>query len=377
MRALVLLLGLLLSGDALAYGFMVRHHYTTCSSCHVDPSGGSLVSPYGRAQGELLLRSRYGVPADEPGPEGEFLFGLVKLPEPFLASGDVRLAFTSGRDFSAPRVFPMQADLTAGIQSGQLVVSASVGVGSAAAASATLFGDTVRAISRHHWVGYAPDEDRQWLVRFGRMNLPFGLRLPEHPAWVRQVTGTDTAQGQQHGLAVAYSGERLRAEVMGIVGNLQLNPPDFRERGYAATAEVALTPAVLLGASSRLTHAERDFAEPTRAVFRHAHGLSARLVPIKPLVVSLEADFVWETRRGLGGPLGVVALAHLDLEPVQGFHLVGVAEVKAREREQAAVGGWIGAWWFLAPHVNVRVDLITRAEAQLHTSLLAQVHLFL
>ena len=57
----VVFLGLLtLSGQADAYPWMMRHNYFGCGNCHADPSGGGLLTAYGRAQGDLLLRMRYG-----------------------------------------------------------------------------------------------------------------------------------------------------------------------------------------------------------------------------------------------------------------------------------------------------------------------------
>src|SRR5262245_26961058 len=54
---LIVLLG---AGRADAYTWMLRHGYSGCVTCHTDPSGGELLTPYGRAQGDLLLRMRYG-----------------------------------------------------------------------------------------------------------------------------------------------------------------------------------------------------------------------------------------------------------------------------------------------------------------------------
>jgi hypothetical protein len=45
------------SGVAQAYPFMIREGYTQCATCHTDPSGGTFLNEYGRAQSELLLSS--------------------------------------------------------------------------------------------------------------------------------------------------------------------------------------------------------------------------------------------------------------------------------------------------------------------------------
>ena len=66
----LLLLGLVLANGAHAYPFMIRHGYTQCSTCHTDPSGGTFLNEYGRAQSELLLSSSYGGdPESEDAPE--------------------------------------------------------------------------------------------------------------------------------------------------------------------------------------------------------------------------------------------------------------------------------------------------------------------
>ena len=48
-------LGLALApGRAEAFPWMIHHGYTNCAQCHVDPSGGGVLTDYGRAQGEIL-----------------------------------------------------------------------------------------------------------------------------------------------------------------------------------------------------------------------------------------------------------------------------------------------------------------------------------
>lgn len=107
---------------------------------------------------------------------------------------------------------------------------------------------------RRHWLGYAFADDAV-LVRAGRMNVPFGVRSIEHTMFVRVATRTDLNETQQYGVAVAYTGELLRGEVMGILGNCQLSPDAYRERGYSAHLELAPLPRAALGVSSLVTHA--------------------------------------------------------------------------------------------------------------------------
>jgi hypothetical protein len=48
------------SNPAHAYTWMIRHGYGGCPTCHADPSGGELLTAYGRVQSDLVLRMRYG-----------------------------------------------------------------------------------------------------------------------------------------------------------------------------------------------------------------------------------------------------------------------------------------------------------------------------
>ncbi|MFT5583820.1 MAG: hypothetical protein ACI9VR_001404, partial [Cognaticolwellia sp.] len=112
----VLLLGLLLTpSDAQAYAWSVNHGYTTCAACHADPSGGGLLTEYGRAQGEVFIRTPWEERGEEwePGNAAEFAFGAVEVPEWLLTGAVIRggpaLLKTPATD---PIVFPivMQAD---------------------------------------------------------------------------------------------------------------------------------------------------------------------------------------------------------------------------------------------------------------------------
>ncbi|HEX6767273.1 MAG TPA: hypothetical protein VF103_17365, partial [Polyangiaceae bacterium] len=79
---LPLALVLLAPARAEAYTWMIRHAYNGCGVCHADPSGGEVLTPYGRAQSDLLLRMRYdGTSAEdaEPSKASGFL-GFVDLP---------------------------------------------------------------------------------------------------------------------------------------------------------------------------------------------------------------------------------------------------------------------------------------------------------
>src|SRR6516225_7703582 len=88
-----LLLPLSFAPDARAYTWMIRHGYTGCMPCHTDPSGGGPLTPYGRAQAELLMQTRYGTKTEEASPLAGFAWGLVPLPDELRLGGDYRQAY--------------------------------------------------------------------------------------------------------------------------------------------------------------------------------------------------------------------------------------------------------------------------------------------
>jgi len=425
------------SRPAAAYTWMIRHGYSGCTTCHADPSGGELLTAYGRVQSDLLLRMRYGKDevsaassdtssgesfdsfescdsfdsdaADEPSekkpqPEAEevgpsptagFLWGLWDPPSWLLLGGAYRQATLYQND--QIRTFPMQADLYGQLRIGSFRAGGSIGVAKVkpgspharAAQVTTNQGNELNLISRTHWLGFDLGAGGAWTLRAGRINLPFGVRIPEHTMWVREATRTDRESDQQHGVALAYNGQVIRAEVMGIAGNYQVNPDAYRERGYSGYVEVYVGDGTALGVSSMWTTAKYDrlTLEEERTA-RGAHGAFLRAKLSNPIVLLAEADALHTSRR----ELGYVGFVQLDVEAVQGLHLGGTGEaLDTGYLKQQGVGGldtprvagagkprwggWLSVDWFFLPHLDLRVDAIARQQAKL--ALLAQLHAFL
>jgi hypothetical protein len=249
-------------------------------------------------------------------------------------------------------------------------------------------GNEMNLISRTHWVGIVLGSADEWTLRAGRINLPFGVRIPEHYLWARDATRTDRDSDQQHGGAIAYTGQAIRGEVMGIAGNYQVNPDRYRERGYSGYLEASVVDGVALGASSLVTVAKADRVSlEQEKTTRGAHGPFARIRVAKPFVVLAEADALHTSRR----ELGYVGFVQADWEVLQGLHLLGTGEVLDQGYRKpvvpsvdvarypgvgkAAFGGWLSADWFFAPQLELRVDLIGRQNGA--GTALAQLHAYL
>jgi hypothetical protein len=376
--------------EASAYPWMISKGYTACAQCHADPSGAGLLTAYGRAQSALLLSSFDPPGAREEGEPSNLsrqLFGVLPENEWLLVGGWVRNGYLwnySRGELVDHRFLQMRADLGAQVKVDRFRASATVGYQRAESASfaqrawVTGAAASGNVVSREHWLGF--DVSDAVLIRAGRLELPFGLRNIEHTSFVRASTRTDVNQAQQHGVAVSFNDDGWRAEGMAILGNFQVRPDAFRERGYAAYLERAFGTHVAVGVSSLVTRAEVDIDSSRRTV-RQAHGPFARIGLSERIAVLGEADVLVATVKNAPNTTGYAGLLQLDAEVVRGLHVIGTGEGTRRgiAGETPTWGAWASAAWFVVPHVDVRVDFLYRTalDSPATSTLLFQGHLYL
>lgn len=383
------------SRSAHAYVWMIRHGYAECGGCHVDPMGGETLTGMGRVMGQTLMSSDFG--GKSPSNAAMFMYG-VKEPDNVRLGGSFRALSIYDFNTNNPRVFPMQMDFYGAVSAGNFVLGASIGASRASeryehSSKAKLLGSvedgSFLLVSRNHWLGYKLTDDL--MVRAGRINLPFGIRTPDHTMWARGETVTDRESDQQHGASIVYSSGRFRGELLATPGNFQL-PLKYLTYGYSGYLEYSIDVDLAVGVSSLLLNARReilaeeDVVEGQRSVLRQAHGITGRYVPFKELVLLLEADLIKRT----GSSAGYVGFATADLEPIRGLHLALTGEVLNRGtlneenlgettrqpggpgRGDTRYGVWSTINWFLLPHLDLRVDLVLRdarpgmLQTQLH-----------
>lgn len=370
---------------------MIKHGFSKCGSCHTDPAGGETLTGMGRASVERFLSSGGG-DSDAPSASSQFLFGAIDEPEDVRLGGSYRHLFlyTAGVEGypSTFRQFPMQLDVYGAARFGPLVIGGSLGVargieGSAHVRAAQLNredGDGFILLSRNHYVGLWLQDDT--LLRVGRLNLPFGIRIPEHVMWAREATRTDRESDQQHGAALTYSGGRWRADAMIVIGNFQLNPDRFRERGFAGTLEYLLTPTLAVGASALLTRAQEDAQTRVNNSVRYLYGLNARYGLSPKLALLGEMDVLKEAGR----KSGLTGFVQADYEPLRGLHFILTGEVLDQgllDRDDVLpvpgagsprYGAWISLAWFFLNHFELRLDGVMHQDDVFHGQ--AQAHFF-
>jgi hypothetical protein len=380
---------------------MISREYTGCATCHADPSGGGLLTAYGRAQGEVLLRTHYSPMAadEEPGRVKDFLFGAFALPDSLLLGGEYRAGYlhsVAQGTASIEKFLQMQADLQGQVAFDRFRVNASIGYDHNGAQAARLTtADRDNLVSRVHWLGVDLGSDNTFLLRAGRMQVPYGLRGIEHTFFIRSPTGPlfgsgvrdDINAGQQHGVALSYNIEGLRGELMLIAGNYQITPDAERERGYSGYLEWAPTVHTALGVSTSITHVAREPLFQT-ALLRQAHGLFGRVSPVRALTLLAELDLLVNSQPSSGSTAysgaGYAAMLQADLEPLQGLHfiLTGECTEPPYTGTSTSYGGWASVAWFFAPHADLRLDAIQQSlavgpQSFSATSVLGQLHVYL
>jgi hypothetical protein len=382
---------LLWAGQSHAYSWMIRHEYTGCATCHIDPSGGYMLTAYGRAQRQTLLDTfGHGSEGDEVDRRSEFGLGLVPLPSWLNLGGSVREAYLWSKGIKpshppASQSLWMQADLRAAVTINRFVATGSIGyLRHGRNAAQITRGNTDVLVSREFWTGFQLGEEQDTLIRAGRMYLPFGLRVIEHPFYIRTLTDTNIDQQQQYGAAVFHQGENYRAELMGIAGNYQVFPDKYRKRGYSGYIEFAVMPRLQLGFSSLLTYARLD---PTllQSSINGAHGPMLRWSPDTKLALLVEADVVHTVIDGSISHAGFASLAQLDYELVRGLH--GIASLESYlpplSRANWFNRDWLSIAWYAYPHLDLRVDGYWSSESYSSTqrlnsiAALGQVHVSL
>lgn len=377
----------LVTKPAHAFPWMIREGYTGCNTCHADPSGAGILTQYGRGMEEVVLRTQYSKNSD-PGKVGNFAFG-VTLPDQLLLQTDFRNLFlTVVPNGGAVQVqdIVMQLDQSAQLKVGRFRMNGSIGYspptasgggitfsGGGLGATLTQPGDAGALLARQYWLGVDIGKDEEFLLRAGRMNVPYGIRTIEHPFVVRGVTRTDTNTSQEHGVSLAYSGEKVRGEVMAILGNYAIQPDQFRERGGSAFAEWMPATNMAFGLSALFTYAalartDLDSSLAAAPTIRQNYAIHARVSPVKRLVILAEIDALNNSQQlptEASNHFGLAALLQADVQIIQGVHVLAAGELfdgHIHETnsiyDSTTAVGWIGAWWFFAPHLDMRFDVV-------------------
>ena len=353
LAGLVVALTVLAARSAAAYPWYVLSSGSDrCNQCHVAPTGGGMLTPWGRSEtGDTLAR----------GGDGSFMNGLVTLPDWIDIGGDVRLAGlvddTGSSDGAELAAFPMQVELGVHLAVGSVHVVASADVlDPIRTAPSAMTGISAPQtlpwlFSREHYVMWRPGDEGAY-VRAGRFFAPFGLRLPDHTTYVRRYLGYDLFE-EPYAVSAGYVTETWQLHAAAFISDPWRWAPR-REVGGTLMYERTMGPLVLT-ASGRATRGDGQSRElgslAAKVWFEH---LSTMWLT--------EIDGGWQHLPGMGRAQAAAYLGPVWL-PARGL-AIGAAYEYYDEDLRAAGDTRQGAdlWTSFMPYAHVELALSGRYQ---------------
>jgi hypothetical protein len=283
-----------LASAASAEPMFLAKQYTRCTACHYSPTGGGLLTPYGRLLSHRELSTAGGTgtaPAagEEDAPRGEqaFLYGaLGSALGPVhlgleLRPSHLRIGFPGG---STSMSFVMNADLIGAVQTSGWTAYASAG--REPPNSAVRNGRTqsdAAFISYEHWVGYQTEDGLG--VRAGRFMPAFGVRFSDHTAYSRVYLDLDR-NDQVYGVEVSDTMGPSLLQVMVSPGKAEAILHDRSHRGFSTAGrwQLDVTPRSAFVASAFYRHATD--LDPKSGAIGGAYGFA----PTPRVTVWTEVD---------------------------------------------------------------------------------------
>jgi hypothetical protein len=222
--------------QAVAEPRFLSKQYTRCTTCHISPTGGGLLSAYGRSLSHREL-STTGEPmashddtmAPPPGEES-FLWGALgdKL-------GDLQLGVDMRPSYlrysflgqSSDRNLLMNADVLASYRVKDWVFYGQLG--------RELERDGFTLDSYEYWAGYQPAEGLG--VRAGRFLPAYGIRFADHTSYNRSFLGL-AQYDQIYGVEVSHSRGRYLTRVSLGPGRAESLIDDDGRSAFTATGRL-------------------------------------------------------------------------------------------------------------------------------------------
>ena len=329
---------------AFSFPDMIRHGYTNCTACHVSPSGGGLLNPYGRSLSKELISTW----------SGENEAGLLhfinteKVDEWLALGGDFRGAQLHQENDSIKRGrwVPMQAGFEVGIVQPKWSVVSFIGQ---------------QNVQQNEWQPYATryyglitPMDGLY-IKLGRFLPNFGINLPDH---ILSTRGP---------LQMGYGMERNTAEVswLGEDWNFILSgyktPENISANNQTGTTATATYSMGNYKTGVQFLSEKDDFQT------RQIAGAIGYLGWTKEFGTLIEVDRELTTPSA-GGPekKGLSLMHRSSYEVYKGFHVVALNDYSQSNLDVGTTKVYRfgpGIQWFPRPHFDLQA-FWTREQAQ-------------
>ena len=324
---------------------MVRHGYTNCTACHISPSGGGVLTEYGRELSRAIL-SHWGT---ENEIESSFAYKIIKQPEWLNLIGLYRnlYAYQNTPFISQGMYIFMQNDIegAANTANHEWYFDLSLGYEN----KPTDLSAWDHVISRRNYINYRPTE--QLSFRAGRFYPDYGILTPDHVIPIKRDLGWDEGQ-ESYNLEAAWLGEKVNLFATVVLGRPD-QPSLNRETGFA------LSPSVVLGDNYKVGISYFNGNGPTTN--RNVAGPWAILGFTHRFFLLSEFDFQEQASKSgsFTTQHGAVDYQRLDYEVIQGFHVYltqDFSQLNFHDFQTLHNSFGVGTQIFPRPHFEVNLS---------------------
>jgi hypothetical protein len=328
--------------NAFSFPENFRHGYSNCTTCHMSPTGGGLLSAYGRELSKEVQSTSSGEN------EHRFLY-FLNTPEWLDLGGDLRSVQTFK---NTPKVIEakyilMQADVEGAATYKDLVVAASFGVDTAERPI-----DDV--LSRRHYLMYRLGENIT--LRAGRFMRAYGIGIPDHTAFIKQNLGFN--QGQE---TYNFEGSLITEN-----WNLHLTGSAGRPDSSKVTSEKGISLSTWWLPLENLKFGPSFLYGTNTSASRTLYGLQAIYTAFKKFTFLTEWDL--QSRKIKSGKanllnqnLGFATFNRAGYEVFQGFQPFLVAEASKlnfRNSKSLQRSFGLGFQFFPRPHLDLQLQYL-------------------
>jgi hypothetical protein len=363
-------------GRAGAEPMFISRQYTRCTTCHYSPTGGGLLTPYGRSLSRQELSttgaSAEGTQRQSTTKEEAFLWGILGSSlHPVDVGIDIRparLNLDFGGVSMSQNMF-MTADLLAAYRVRGWTVYGEVGREPTLKGSA----QSPKIGSYEYWVGHQAENG--FGFRVGRFLPAYGIRLADHTAYTRTNLGFNVYD-QVYGLELSRSSEHRLLELSLGPGYADSILHDDGRRAFTATGRFQMD----LGSRSALV-VSGLFRDKAKLESRNgAGGLAFGFSPTSRLSVWTEADA--QFRQGAPGAPAYVLLNETGFEVHRGLWLKFSPQIRTDFGQTSGGSVRMAFEADLLPRTHWNVDVSyyrdkSRATNLVSKTFLAQLHLYL
>jgi hypothetical protein len=344
--------------SALAFPEMIRSGYVNCTSCHISPNGGGVLSSYGRQSSADVLSTWGGENEAKP------FYNLFKQPDwidTALYARGVQQA-QNNSSISEGHFWYMQADLEGAARFGggqKWTIDVDAGISPDVLNGLQVPGSSP-FVSHRHYLMYQLDDKTS--VRAGKFLPDYGVYFQDHTIPTRQGIGFDEGM-ETYNLEYSYQGDNFSGALTADFGRLD-NPQLLLDKGVSATGGMAI------GDSSKVGYSA--FWGTENSTNRELTGPYALLGFTKHFYFVGELDLQFTQPNRLASTSGIATYEKLGYEIKKGFHVYLMEETYVYDfggnfnptainpmygiYTSRLTGVGPGIYWYPRPHFYIQVE---------------------